>query len=92
MKEKEISSDLKKNILDLQYNKYMQYFNTAIIILFTYFIGIGIAFVTKQVGYNNPPQLLIVAVISLGIITPTILLMLKFKDHMNNILDEIKNL
>jgi len=90
--EMEISDKVKKNLLDLQYNKYLQYYNTSIIILFTYFIGVGIAFITKQIDINEPKQFLSLLVISISTVVLIILFMLRFKSHQENILDEIKNL
>lgn len=88
----ELSDKVKKNLLDLQYNKYLQYYNTSIIILFTYFIGVGIAFITKQIDIGEPRQFLSLMVISISITVLIILSMLRFKNHQQNILDEIKNL
>ncbi len=88
----ELSDKVKKNLLDLQYNKYLQYYNTSIIILFTYFIGVGIAFIAKQIDIGEPRQFLSLMVISISITVLIILSMLRFKNHQQNILDEIKNL
>ncbi len=88
----EISDSIKKNLLDLQYSKYLQYYNTTIIILFTYFIGVGIAFLTKQINFNDPKQSLSLALISTPIIAACILSMLYFKNHKQNIFEEIKKL
>lgn len=88
----ELSDRVKKNLLDLQYNKYLQYYTTSIIILFTYFIGLGIAFITKQIDIGEPRQFLSLMVISISITVLIILSMLRFKNHQQNILDEIKNL
>ncbi len=85
----EISDNIKKNLLDLQYNKYLQYYNTSIIILFTYFIGLAIAIVTNQINYNNGWQLFFVSIISSLVI---VLFMLNFKMHLKNITFEIKKL
>lgn len=88
----ELPREIKKNLLDLQYNKYLQYFNTSVILLFTYFIGVGIAFVTKQVDYTNTKQLSVVAILSVAVVVSTTLFMLNFKEHMKSILEEIKKL
>ena len=62
---KRLSDKTKKNLLDLEYNKHLQYYNTSIILLFTYIIGISIAFITKQIDYRNPRQLVMVAIVSM---------------------------
>lgn len=44
---------LKKNLLDANLQKYLQIVSGSIIILFTYIIGIFIAYVTGQLDINN---------------------------------------
>lgn len=90
--QEEISDRVKKNLLDLQYNKYLLYYNTSIILLFTYFIGVTIAFITKQISYKNINQLLLVTAISITVISFIISFMLRFKEHLTNILQEVKKL
>ncbi len=92
MPKNKLPSNIKKNLLDLNYNKYLQYFNTSIIILFTYIIGVFIAFITKQIDYKNPNQLVLVAFISMVIISMIITLMLKFRKHLAEIPKELKKL
>ena len=43
----------KKNILDLQFQKYLTTASTSLIIVFTYFIGVGIAILTKQIKLDD---------------------------------------
>jgi len=76
----------------LQYNRYLQSYNTSIIVLFTFLIGIGIAFITKQIDYTSFNQMLAVATITIAVVAVIVLLMLQFKGHMSNILQEIKKL
>jgi len=92
MPDEKLPDRIKKNILDLHYNKYLQYYNTAIIIFFTYCIGIAIAFITKQIDYKNLNQLLSVGFVTISFVSIIITLMLKFKKHLINILEEIKKL
>jgi len=87
-----ISDSVKKNVLDLQYNKYLQYYNTSIIILFTYVIGAGIALLTEQLNLTDHKQVLSLGLISTVIIAICILSMLYFKNHQQNILYAIKKL
>lgn len=87
-----LSEKVKKNLLDLQYNKYLQYYNTSIILLFTYFIGVAIAFITKQVSVNNVRQLFLVSITTVLVTSFIILLMLYFKNHQENIFEEIRRL
>lgn len=46
-------NDKKKNILDLQFQKYLVIASTAIVVAFTYIIGVGIAMVSKQVQLDD---------------------------------------
>ncbi|MBU0627827.1 MAG: hypothetical protein KKC75_01450 [Nanoarchaeota archaeon] len=89
---KELPEKVKKNLLDLHYNRYLQYYNTTIIILFTYIVGLGIAFITKQIDYKSLNQMLSVAIVTIAVVAVIVLLMLQFKEHMNNIIQEIKKL
>jgi len=58
----------KKNILDLQFQKYLVIASTSIIIAFTYFIGVGIAILTKQVDLSDSINLGVLIIISFGIL------------------------
>lgn len=90
--DEELSDKIKKNLLDLQYNKYSQYFNTSIIILFTYVIGVVIGFLTRQIDYNKVGQMILLVTISSVVITIIVLIMLKCKNHQKNIINEVKKL
>ena len=83
---------IRKNLLDLKYNKYLQYLNTAIIMLFTYFIGLTIAFITKQIDYKNINQLWLVMLLSIAITSTFIILMSKFKRSLTTITRDIEML
>lgn len=86
------SNQIKKNLLDLKYNKNLQYYNTSIILLFTYFIGIAIAFITKQIDYTNLAQLFLTGIISIVFISTIVIFMLRFRAHLKIIPEEIKKL
>ena len=43
----------KKNVLDLQFQKYLTIASVSIIIAFTYFIGVGIATITNQIKLDD---------------------------------------
>jgi len=87
-----LSYTTKKNILDLHFTKNLQYYTTSIIILFTYVIGVVIAFLTGQVSVQNINQLLLVGVISSVVISIITLLMLTFRSHLKEIPELIKSL
>lgn len=44
---------LKKNILDLDMQKYLQLASTSIVIFFSYFIGVFIVIITNQIDLND---------------------------------------
>ena len=89
---KKLNDRVKKNLLDLEYDKYLQYFNTSIIILFTYVIGISIAFITKQIDYHNSRQLVSVALISALFLSLIATIIFRLKENLTRIPKELKKL
>ena len=87
-----LNYNIKKNLLDLEYNKNLQYFNTTIVILFTYIIGLVNAFVTKQIDVKNNIQLSIVTIISLILIFVLLVFLVLIKDSMKKVISQIKEL
>jgi hypothetical protein len=92
MRSSHLSEQVKKNLLDMHYLKYTQYYTTCVILLTTYFIGIVIGFVTKQLDFRNTLQLSIVSAVSLVIVGVFVRLMLNFHVHIKRIPEEIKKL
>jgi len=89
---KKLSEKAKKNLLDLNHNKYLQYFNTTIIIVFTYIVGILIGFITGGLNYKDKNVLILVVLISIGILSVSTLFLLNFKKHQENIKEELRKL
>jgi len=58
----------KKNVLDLQFQKYLTIASTSIIIAFTYFVGAGIALLTKQINLSDFINVGVLIVVSFGIL------------------------
>ena len=58
----------KKNVLDLQFQKYLTIASTSVIIAFTYFIGVGVAIFSKQIKLNDFISMGSLLVISAGVI------------------------
>ncbi len=83
---------VKKNLLDLQYSKYLQYYTTTIIILFTYGIGVAIALITRQIDVSSVRQMLLVSLVSSAVVSIIVILLIGFKGHLGNITHEIKKL
>lgn len=82
----------KKNILDLQFQKYLIIASTSVIILFTYMIGISITIITKQINLNDIITIISLIGISIGILGSSTILFLNAISHLNKILNLIKNL
>ena len=87
-----VSDNIKKNLLDLEYNKNLQYFNSIIILIFTYIIGLIIAFLTNQIDYNNSLQLLFVSFISTCFFVSSVMLIFLFRNKLEYIVIRIKQL
>ena len=83
---------IQKNLLDLEYGKQLQYLTTSLIVLFTYVIGIVIAFFTRQIAYINAPQLFALGVISMLVMICTTLFVANAQSRMRMIVKEIKQL
>ncbi len=88
----EPTEPVKKNLLDLQYNKYLQYYTTSVILLFTFLIGVVIAFFTKQLSLVDMRQMLLVGVFSIIVLGVISSCMLYFRSHQEKIIEEIKKL
>ena len=58
----------KKNVLDLQFQKHLTIASTSIIIAFTYFVGAGIALLTKQINLSDFINVGVLIVVSFGIL------------------------
>lgn len=82
---------IKKNKLDLEYQKNLQYFNTTIIAMFTYAIGLVIAIFTRQIPWTTAN---ITLVFTLTTIVYLLLLTLitVFRKKMNWCLKELSKL
>ena len=82
----------KKNILDLQFQKYLTIASTSIIIAFTYFIGVGIAIFSKQIQLNNFVSMGSLLVISAGVLGICSTLFFNALFHLKNIPSVVKEL
>ncbi|MBI4439988.1 hypothetical protein HY638_03370 [Candidatus Woesearchaeota archaeon] len=82
----------KKNILDLQHSRNLQYLNTAFISLFTYVIGIVIGFVTNEISYRNPEQVMMTAIISAIVVSAFLLIIQRYRTRLYRILKAIDEL
>ncbi len=88
-----MNEDLKrKNILDLQFQKYLTIASTSIIIAFTYFVGVGISILTKQVNLSDFISVGVLMVISLGILGICSSLFFNAVFHLRNIPKVVKEI
>jgi len=76
--------------LDLNYSKYLQYYNTLIILITTYFIAAFLAVLTKQISIFDTTAFIIFIIVSF--VAVNFLLLFIFNDHLKQIPEEIKNL
>ena len=88
----ELPEGLKKNILDLHHNKNLQYFNTSVIIIFTYFIGVIIALLTGQIDITDSRHLFLLGLFSIVLLGFLVILLLHFKNNMRKAIKEIGRL
>ena len=84
-----IKMDKRKNILDLKHNKYVQYYNTTIVLTFTYIIGLIIAITTQKITFNMTGIIIFISIIFLGTCTH---ILLNLKDNLQNTIKEIEDL
>ncbi|MEA3329505.1 MAG: hypothetical protein U9Q06_02060 [Nanoarchaeota archaeon] len=80
----------KKNILDLQFQKYLIIASTSIIIAFTYFIGVGIAIITNQIRLGDFVSMGVLFIFSSGVFGICLALFSNAVFHLNNILEKIR--
>ena len=82
----------KKNILDLQFQKYLIVSSTSILLAFTYLIGIGIAIITKQIKLNDYFIMGVLIVISMAVLGICSVVFFNALFHLKNIPKVIKNI
>ena len=88
----ETKANIRAYILELHFNKNLQYKNTTIIIAYSYFIAILIPFLTGQLSLTDYFALLLIFTISSAFITLIIILLNEFNYHLKRIPEEIKKL
>jgi hypothetical protein len=83
---------LRKNLLDLQYHRQLQYYNTSLIALLTYFVGVAIAIITNQINLSAVKQLLMLMLFSAAFLGTIFYLLRLFRVRMGKIIEEVKTL
>lgn len=84
--------DIKKNLLDLEYQRYLQLYTAVLILIFTYIIGIMVAFLTKQIDIKDVNQIWILVAITLFFMIFAFYFITKFSNNLTKIKEEIKNI
>ena len=82
----------KKNILDLQFQKYLIIASTSVVIAFTYAIGVGVALFAKQIKLDDFISMGALFVISAGILGSCSILFFNAIFHLKNIPQVLKEL
>ena len=84
--------DVRKNILDLAHQNYLQFYVATIISLVTYVVGVGLALVTKQIRLNDYAQVWTLSIMTAGVLGIAIPLLIRFRKNIISIPDEIRQL
>ena len=82
----------KKNILDLQFQKYLVAASTSVIIAFTYAIGVSIAIFSRQIRLDDFISMGAIFVISVGVLGVCSIIFFNAIFHLKNILLIVRNL
>ncbi len=82
----------KKNVLDLQFQKYLIIASTSVILTFTYFIGAGLAVLTGQIRLDDFVAIGVVLVISIGVLSVCVILFFNSLFHLKNIPKVVKQM
>jgi len=90
--EKNLNSRIKKNILDLEFQKYLIIASTSIVILFTFLTGVALAFLVKDMSFSDLDTMVPLSIISLIVIVPCIVFFVSSIKHIGNILKLTKTI
>lgn len=87
-----MNNSIKKNILDLNYNKYLQYKITSVIVATTYLFAVSIALVTKQLRLGDYVQMFVVSILSIVVLMPCIYFIIISTKHLKLIIRLVREL
>lgn len=82
----------KKNILDLQFQKYLIVASTAVVIAFTYIIGAVIAILAEQIRLDDFVNLLATFIVSFAVLGTCAVVFFNAAFHLRNIPRIIRNI
>ncbi|HIH31907.1 TPA: hypothetical protein HA235_04315 [Candidatus Woesearchaeota archaeon] len=83
---------VKKNLLDLEFNSYLQYFNTTIIILATYIVGLSLAIITQKINYTPFINQAIISAVTAFFVGISVFALLHFKYKKQEAKNKIKRI
>ena len=86
------SAQLRKNLLDLEHTRALQYFTTTIILIFTYIAGVIIALLTKQVDYADERQRVLFFFITFVVLGLGIFFLQRFRQQLRTTIGAIRRL
>lgn len=84
--------DYRKNLLDLHYQRYLQYKIVTLIVMFAYFTAVILGFFTKQLKMTDKVDLIFVGIFSVIMIVLGYLFLNEFNYHLKRIPKEMKKL
>ena len=84
--DKNTDTIIKKNVLDLEFQKYLIIASTSVITLFTFLIGVALAFLVKELHFKDLGTMIPLSILSIIVIVPCILLLISSIKHIKNIL------
>lgn len=87
-----MNKNIEKNLLDLEYNKNLQYFNTCIITILTYIVGLMIAIITEQINPLKFNQAIFTLSISLTFMLVLFRMLYVLRKNLDRITNEIREL
>ena len=87
-----MNEQVKKNLLDLSYDTYLQRQISSVVIIFTYIMGILVAWITNQLQYAGIIKLSMLAIFSFLIFLVCIITYFKSQLHMKRIKAMIRDL
>lgn len=82
----------KRNILDLQFQKYLVISSTSVVIAFTYVIGATIAILSRQIKLDDFAMMGAIFIISAGVLGVCSIIFFNSIFHLRNILSLVKGL
>ncbi len=83
--------NIKKNILDLQFQKYLIKASTSVVIAFTYLVGVFLLLIAKDIDLKDPTVITLLIGVSIFVLAPCALFFYKSQFHIKNIISILKS-